>query len=169
MGEPPLYKRRWQLFLRQFAEDFGDGWQTELQQRSGVHQTAFGKQLKGVGPNIQTLNLAVDRLRIRREFFFDQTLAEPSYRDFLIGGSASAPRANGPARPFENRHWRRFLDLAGPARYGLSDEQIAWLQRAPFRGGPQSVDDYIAAAELIARRDMPQPDGLEKAREDEGR
>lgn len=168
MAEPPLYKRRWQLFLRQFAEDFGGGWQTELEGRSGIHQTAFGKQLRGVGPNVQTLNLAVDRLRIRRDFFFDETLIEPHYRDFLIGGGARAG-SGGDAAPGGNRHWRRFLDLGGPGRYGLSDDQIAWLRTAPFRGGPQSVDDYIAAAELIARRDMPHPEGLEKAREDERR
>lgn len=167
---PDLPTRRWRLFLKQYEDEYGHGWQTQLAAKLHLDTSTINKQAKGErGPSRKTMQLAVEVFGIDPGFFSDVTLGPaPVWTDHRrTAQRPAAPSAAAVVSMAENRHWRRFLDLAGPDRYGLTDDQIEWLRGAPFRGGVQSVDDYIAAAELIARRDQPHPVGLEEAREAE--
>jgi transcriptional regulator with XRE-family HTH domain len=156
---------RWRLFLAQFAAEFGDGWQSELARRVGVSQSMLSKHLQGEVKSVRlhTIELTCARLGIDRAFFFDASLGDaPSYREHLEGPrrATPAPHVTGQESP----HWQRFVRLGLAERLGLSDEQIEWLRAAPFRGGAQSVDDYITAAESIVRADLPEPPGMDDAR-----
>jgi transcriptional regulator with XRE-family HTH domain len=156
-----LQKRRWTLFLTQYARDHGQGWQSALAARIHSSPSTINKQASGKrGPSRKTVQLAIETLGIAADFFSAPWLENPDYRDF-IGGKK--PKA-APIEPSDSIHWHRFVALGGPDRFGLTEEELRWVHIAPFRGGAQSVDDYIAAAETIVRQRMPEPPGMAEAR-----
>lgn len=163
MSTADLQKRRWLLFLEQYSTDVGEGWQTNLAARIKTSPSTINKQTTGRrGPSRQTIQLAIEALQIAPDFFTSPEIGDaPHYRDYV--GKRSGAKTTAPARS-DSPHWRRFVQLGGPDRYGLTDEQLAWVRNAPFRGGAQSVDDYIAAAEMVARQHMPEPPGMAEAR-----
>lgn len=148
-----LAKERWRLFLSQWAAEFADergNWQSGLAGRLGVTPSAINKQARFArGKRPQTIQRAIARLQIDPDFFYNPRLKDPHWRDFV--------RKKAPEAAAENKHWQRFVRYGWPEKLKLTDEEIGWLRATPFRGGPQSVDDYIGAAEVLFREALKEP------------
>jgi len=157
--------RRWRAFLEQVATDLGDGWQSELARRLGVTPSAIQKHHAGERKKpSEMIDRVVQRMGVSRDFFEDPSLDDPNYKDFRRRPAGSHAQLSGTVQRPGNVHWRRFELLGVAERLGLTSEQVEWVRSAPFRGGPQSVDDYIAAAEMVVRHDLGEPVGVDEAR-----
>jgi transcriptional regulator with XRE-family HTH domain len=143
--------RRYRLLLRQFADEFGDGWQTELAHRLRLDPSAIQKQHAGErAPSRKTIQLAIEIFKLDANFFYDTQLGEaPQFRDFL---RTSGPAAPVLASPADNPHWRKFVSLRLHEQLGLTPAETAWVREAPLRGGPTSMDDYVTVAEALLRK-----------------
>jgi hypothetical protein len=80
-----LPAQRLRLFLAQYEQEFGYGWQTRLAQLTGRHQTHLGRMAKGErGPGLDDVTAIVSELGVNERFFYDASLGDaPDYRDFV--------------------------------------------------------------------------------------
>lgn len=160
-----LPARRVRLLVEQLREEWverhGDapGFQRDTAKRTGMSESQVSRLLneKRGGGDLKTLFDVIETMRLRPDFFFDETIEAPRYRDYLRSRDA------GPAPVPESQAWRTFLEIEGPRVYGLTPEQTEWLRTAPFRGGAQSVDDYIAAARALTCQTAERPPGWDAA------
>lgn len=77
--------RRLRLFLAQYEQEHGYGWQTRLAQLTGRHQTHLGRMAKGErGPGLDDVTAIVRELGVNERFFYDEDLGDsPDYHDFV--------------------------------------------------------------------------------------
>ncbi|UJR81454.1 Hypothetical protein I5071_35130 [Sandaracinus amylolyticus] len=148
----------------EWDERHGDspGFQRDAAKKTGMSESQVSKLVKGerAGGDLKTLFDVIRTMKIRPDFFFDEALSEPHYRQFV--------KSRGPKLAPVSEAWATFLEIGGPKKYGLTTEQTEWLRTAPFRGGAQSVDDYIAAARAITKATAQRPPGWAEAEADEG-
>jgi hypothetical protein len=119
--------------------------------------SAINKQQAGSrSPSRQTISLACTTLGIDSSFFYDVTLGdEPLWTEHRT-------KAGGPKVVPMNPHWLKFKARGRIEALKLTPEQVEWIRTAPFRGGPQSPEDYERAAEAIVRH-LPLDPEFEKA------
>jgi transcriptional regulator with XRE-family HTH domain len=109
---PSIAIERYRALVEQLRDELGAefGWQTRVAERLGISQPypsliIDGKRKAG----IDAIELAIVRLNIDPDFFFDRTLQEtPDYTAYLV--EPTTP-------PREPEYWREFLE-----RYEHLDE-----------------------------------------------
>lgn len=129
--------------------------QQDVADRLGVTQAQVSNWVRrkhDVGLN--SVSSAIAALHIRPEYFFDATLVDPRWEDFVDRSRAA---------PFD---WSRFVSNSDPSgwqqfaqrylerfvREGLSEPQIEQLRAMAFRGGPPpGPGQYIDMAEILMR------------------
>jgi hypothetical protein len=128
-----LASERYRLLVEQLRDEAGGGhgWQQHVADRLGVtqpHPKMIVEREKRAGRAI--IARAITRLRLRPEFFFEPSLGEPDYRDFVDDHEVA------PDPPF----WREFLD-----KYEhLDDLTAAELERIKgFYGRDHRVRSWL--------------------------
>lgn len=133
--------------------DRGHGWKALLADRLGIHDSTVSKALSDERPygSLATAMQVATRLGIEVDYFTARDLGtRRSYRDWKRA-SVAAPAANPHLDAFDRSGLATMLRL--------TPEELAWVRAAPFRGGPQSMQDYVNAAGVIVARTHEEPEG----------
>lgn len=145
---------RFRAMVERMAAERGraTGWQTDVAGELGIGATVLNHLIaerRRVG--IDTVEKVVRKMRIDRDYFYEQGLENPDYRDFII----RAPRTVEPKRP-ESQGWRQFRQLGLDVKYrelGLDEQQLEWVSRARFRtGDARDAAPYIRLCEDLLER-----------------
>lgn len=82
-----LAQDRFRLFLAQYAKEAGRGWQPKLARevwRDEKKQPLISMWATGERePSLDAVETVIARLQVDPLFFFDQSAADPQYRDYL--------------------------------------------------------------------------------------
>lgn len=132
--------RRLRLFLAQYEQEHGYGWQTRLSQLTGRHQTHLGRMAKGErGPGLDDVTAIVRELGVNERFFYDERLGDaPDYRDFV---GTRTERDDETGTPNAEAY------IAGQAATGrpVSDEHAKRLRSIRLSTGDMPIGAFEAA------------------------
>lgn len=149
---PSIAVERYRDLVRQLRDETGGehGWQARVSERLGVSHPYPKLILEGKKrAGIDAIELAIGRLRLDPDFFFDRLLESPDYTAYVI-----EPTAPTPEPPF----WAEFLEHY-PYVDQLDASDFARIRAFAFRGQRYHVrswTDWERLAELL-RTSPPSP------------
>lgn len=138
------------LLIQQLAEEYEAEHGTErgalpwVHKRLGLSLSYVRKLASGERTNVTTeqVDKARQKMRLPWSFFMDPT--ERHYRDVQRKTDEELPEA-----------YLRFREIYAPFSE-LSDEQVAALERMPFRGGPpKDPGEYVDIADRLLKGGRP--------------
>lgn len=140
------------MLLAMAAEPAGErgGWQDQVALDIGRSQTFVSMVARGERkPGLRTIERAIEKYGLRREYFFDESLVDPDYRDFKTNATGRRERDLPP-------FWTEFLE-----NYERIDEldeadldRMMAMGYAGRRGQPRirGWADWAALADWILER-----------------